>query len=104
MCIRDSHTGVEVSGREIRDFLASNGHRRTLPTFYRKMGQLEHRGLVKTSYEQEVVKGYTVKRAIYVITGEGQKLFGEYSAWYQHWLSQLSNKNKGGLPPLTAPN
>jgi DNA-binding PadR family transcriptional regulator len=59
------------SGRDLRNLLAKEKHKKSAPAFYQLMARMEDAKLVRGRYEQKVVEGQLIKERVYTITGGG---------------------------------
>src|SRR5687768_224485 len=59
------------SGRELRDLLAKQKHKKSAPAFYQLMARLEDAKLIRGRYEQKVIDGQIIKERLYTITASG---------------------------------
>ena len=75
--------GVERSGRYVREKLAEEGQRKSLPAFYQMMARLEEAGLVKASTRQLDIDGQKVNERWYKVTGAGLKALHETQEFYR---------------------
>jgi DNA-binding PadR family transcriptional regulator len=78
-CIRTK----KISGRELRDLLAQNGHRKSGPSFYQMMSRLEESKFVKGEYRQKIVDGQIIKERLYSVTGSGERAFNLTIEFYR---------------------
>ena len=72
----------ERPGRELRDLLAQEGHRKSGPSFYQLMSRLEDAKFVKGRYDQKVVEGQIIKERVYKITASGSAAVAAVREFY----------------------
>jgi DNA-binding PadR family transcriptional regulator len=65
----------ERSGRELRELLAKQKHKKSAPAFYQLMSRMEDARLVKGWYDQKLVEGQFIKERVYTITSGGIAAF-----------------------------
>src|SRR4051794_2531921 len=88
--------GVERPGRYIREKLAEEGQRTSLPAFYQMMARLNDAKLIKTSTRQLDVNGQKVSERWYKVTAAGQRACQETREFYR--MSELASlEARGGL-------
>ena len=75
--------GVGRPGRYVREKLAEEGQRPSLPAFYQMMARLEEARYVKTSTRQLDVDGQKVNERWYKVTGAGMKACQEALEFYR---------------------
>jgi DNA-binding PadR family transcriptional regulator len=84
---------VERSGRHIREKLADEGQRKSLPAFYQMMARLEEGGFIKPSTRQIEIDGQKVNERWYKVTGAGLKAVAEVREFYSRRdLNALAGK------------
>jgi len=74
-------------GRQLRQFLAQSGSKKSGPAFYQLMARLEEAGLVEGEYSQKIVEGQIIKERWYRITGEGARAAQRTLDFYSRWLT-----------------
>src|SRR5580692_5701440 len=72
----------ERTGREMRELLEQQGHKKTLPAFYQLMSRMEDAKLVNGRYEQKIVEGQIIKERVYKITASGSAACTEVREFY----------------------
>ena len=72
----------ERRGRDVRELLADEGHRKTAPAFYQMMSRMEDSRLIKGWYDEKIVEGQRIKERWYKVTGHGQKAWDEVREFY----------------------
>lgn len=72
----------ELSGRDLRERLASEGEKKSLAAFYQLMGRLEEAKFVEGSYVTKVIDGQTVKERRYKISGVGTRAWERAREFY----------------------
>ena len=82
----------ERSGRDLRELLEREGHRKSGPAFYQLMARLEDAKLVTGAYKQKVVEGQIIKERFYTVTGAGQ---AAYAAVRDFYASIATRQNLG---------
>jgi DNA-binding PadR family transcriptional regulator len=78
------------SGRQVREFLASHGEKKSGPAFYQLMARMEDAKFVTGKYEQKIVEGQIIKERIYEPTGGGVAAFEATRDFY----AALSNASR----------
>jgi DNA-binding PadR family transcriptional regulator len=75
--------GVERPGRDVREKLAEEGQRTSLPAFYQMMARLDEAKLIKTSTHQIEIDGQKVQERRYKVTAAGQRACQETREFYR---------------------
>src|SRR5262245_12262710 len=72
----------ERSGRDLRELLAREGHRKSAPAFYQLMARLEDARFVTGRYEVKEIDGNTFKERLYRVTASGATAVDQVRAFY----------------------
>lgn len=70
-------------GRELRQLLAENKIRKSLPSFYQLMSRLEDADFVEGEYIQKIVEGQIIRERSYRITAQGEKALRDTLEFYR---------------------
>lgn len=63
----------ELPGRKVRERMAKDGIKQSLPAFYILMDRMEDAGYLKGKMECKVVHGQTIRYKVYTITYAGKR-------------------------------
>jgi len=74
--------GGEQTGRNLRELLEKQGHKKSAPAYYQLMARMEDARLVKGRYEQKVVEGQIIKERVYKITAPGEAAYESVRDFY----------------------
>ncbi len=74
--------GLERPGRYVREKLAEEGDKRSLPAFYQVMARLEEAGMVEGSAHRIEVERHSVTERRYKVTLAGRKALAEAQDFY----------------------
>ena len=77
----------ERSGRDLRELLGREGHKKSLPAFYQLMARMEDSRMVKGRYEQKIVEGQIIKERVYKVTGAGATACDDVRGFYSTRLA-----------------
>src|SRR4051812_32108854 len=84
---------VARPGKHVRDKLAEEGERKSLPAFYQMMSRLEDAGFVKGESRRTEVEGFPVTERWYKVTGKGLKAMETTRDFYaEHAADRLGAK------------
>jgi DNA-binding PadR family transcriptional regulator len=61
----------DLPGRDLRELLAKQKHKKSAPAFYQLMARMEDAKLVKGRYDQKIIDGQIIKERVYSITPGG---------------------------------
>jgi DNA-binding PadR family transcriptional regulator len=87
--------GAEQPGRYVREKLAKEGQRPSLPAFYQMMARLEEAKYIKTSTRQLDIDGQKVQERWYKVTAAGLKACHDTREFYRR--REFAPRSKGGL-------
>src|SRR5688572_8759241 len=88
--------GIERPGRYVREKLAEEGQRTSLPAFYQMMARLEEAKYIKTSTRQLDIDGQKVQERWYKVTAAGLRACHDTREFYR--VRDLATGGaKGGL-------
>ncbi len=80
----------------MREKLAEEGARKSLPAFYQMMSRLEDAGIVKGESRRAEVEGYPVTERWYKVTGKGLKAWQATRDFYMERAAEGLGA-RGGL-------
>lgn len=72
-------------GHDLRVALRRSGVRTSAPAFYQMMSRLEDHGLVRGSYDQQIVDGQMIRKRCYEVNALGARARQASRDFYARW-------------------
>lgn len=99
------------TGKEIREYLDTEGESKSLPAFYQFMSRIDEevdgKGFVRGWYEKDEVRGQIVRRRHYELTLKGSAAYSNAYAWYRdRWVDVAApdGEAEGGVDDVRERN